>query len=644
MTTTITNNNSKVLSPESIPDYSRVAIVPVANPKTASELLHLACALSHPTDGKVIALVVSVGDMEGKAKTTAELTKIIEDIEAEGHEIALEVLSATSIARGIIDASRQFGADLIILGMKQAIRGQVVLGTIVESVVETSPCDVLIYRQSPDPDFDRVIISVDLSSQTQVAARIGIRLAKSYNARIEAMYAQSSNRSQFEGLARIEQALADIPGREAVKRTLITAQDAVESILTRTTEDDLIIIGFSARSDLGMWLTGDMARGILERAEGPVMIVARSNLHDDVSRRMWRRFVGWLHPVLTRLEQEEIIRQSQVMSSLHLDYVILIIISATLATLGLLLNSAAVIIGAMLVAPLMSPLISLSAGLAVGRVIMARRALGTLAFGVSLALLVAAVIGVVLPASLPTSEMLARGNPTLLDAGVALASGVVGAYATARKDIPAALAGVAIAAALMPPLCTVGLGLAFGNLSLAFGASVLFITNIICIILAGVVVFFWLGMSIRDVPNISPLVQRFALGLLLLVTIPVAVELVILTRNVQQDTAIRHELEDSLADAELIEFQINRGDEKRITAVVRSQNEITFDQVMEIQERIGGELGETVYLELIVQPVLRLVVDPVNDAPLTSDPLPETTLEALIMPETTAETTAEPDE
>ncbi|GAB4516968.1 MAG: hypothetical protein OHK0046_23100 [Anaerolineae bacterium] len=606
---------------QSVSDQARVVLVPLANPETALHLLRLATALTHSEEGKVVALIVSLGDMEDKAKAIDKLQKMVENLRDEGHNIVLETVEATSIARGILDTARQLGADLIMLGIKRAVRGEIQLGAVVESVINTSPCDVLVYRHSQSPEFSRVVIPVDDSFQTQVAARVGIRLAKGFNTRIEAMYAQSGSRSVYEGLAHIEQAIADIPGREAVKRTVITAQNPVQGILTRTSEDDLLMVGFGARRDLGLWMSGDIARGLLDKAEGPVVIVSRSHTANIGTGRLLRRFTGWVRPALTRIEQDEIVRNAQDMATLTIDYVMLILVAATLATLGLLLNSAAVIIGAMLVAPLMSPLIGLSTGLTVGRVFIAQRALLTLVIGVGMALLVAVFLGVLLPFNTPTMEMNARGQPTLLDAAVALASGIVGAYATARKDIPAALAGVAIAAALMPPVCTVGLGLAFGMFDLAFGAAILFSTNIICIILAGVLVFFWLGMGVQRYPHISPLAQWVAIGLLVAAAIPVAVELVVLTRETQQDTAIRDQLALALDDSsEVTEFTVERGDPMRITATVRSSSDLTSQDVAEIQRRIAQELGETLHLELVVQPVVRLAVEP-EDAALVEPPV-----------------------
>ena len=136
----------------------------------------------------------------------------------------------------------------------------------------------------------------------------------------------------------------------------------------------------------------------------------------------------------------------------------LIILASTIAYYGLLQSSAAVIIGAMLVAPLMSPMIAMAHAIVMGNLTMLRRAfLSTLA-GVGVAIGIAALFTLLLPSIPPSREILSRTAPTLLDLCVALASGAAAAYALARKEVAAALPGVAIAAALVPPLCVVGYG------------------------------------------------------------------------------------------------------------------------------------------------------------------------------------------
>lgn len=636
---------------EAIPEYARAVLVPIANPETAADLLHLAVAMAHPDGGKVIALIVSLGDAERDSTTAEGLGEIVEKIREEGHEIGMEVVTAPTVARGILDSAREFGADLTILGAEQPKRGEVKLGKIVESVMTTATCDVLIYRQGQHSDFKRVVVPIDRSFRSQVSARLGLCLSRTYDATIEAMHVQGSYHSQFEGLARIEEAISKLPEHRRIKRTVVEANSTVEGLLARTGDEDLIIVGFDQRSDFERTVFGDISRGILNRAPGPVILVSRARVRDDVVNRSWRRFVNWVRPTLTAVEQDDIIRQAQLNASLNIDYVTLILISAAIATLGLLLNSAAVIIGAMLVAPLMSPLISLSSGLTIGRVRMAARATVTLTIGVVMALVVAIVLGALLPIDLPTQEMLGRGRPTLIDAAVALASGMIGAYATARKDIPAALAGVAIAAALMPPICTVGLGVALGDNSLAFGALILFLTNIICIIGAGMVVFVYLGMNLRRYDDVPGWVQIAALLLFTLISLPVFVEVISLTQDAVSESNARAEIQRALSPAELVDIEFRDGDLRRVIATVRSTQPLDPEQVIALEDRLYDVLGEHVQIDLVVMPVVRFDVGlqnsddpeatPEIEGMIDGQPALETTPEAT--PEMTPEATLETD-
>ena len=176
-------------------------------------------------------------------------------------------------------------------------------------------------------------------------------------------------------------------------------------------------------------------------------------------------------------------------------------ISAVIATLGLLANSAAVVIGAMIVAPLMSPIIALSYGLVSGTGPLIIRSTITVFTGTLLTIGVAFIITETIGWQLAGSEIVARMRPSLLDLGIALAAGAAAAFAYTRPGVSSALAGIAIAVALVPPLCTVGIAIAFGQdviaeVGLAFetfsprGPFLLYVTNFIGIIFAGGVVFF----------------------------------------------------------------------------------------------------------------------------------------------------------
>jgi len=589
---------------KAIPNYAKTIIVPLANPATAPYLLQLAAALVHPEKGRVVALVVSLGDPEAEARALKELEPIVNAQQASGANIEFVSVVATSAARGILDTVREMRADLLIIGVRQPSKGQVELGTVAENVALAAPCDVLIYRAAQKPSFERVVVWANGSQAAQIACQIGILLSNHQDVSVEGMYVQRSGRPYWQALARIEQSLEEIPGANRVKRTVIKAGDLVAGLLSRVNEEDLLIVGFARHSELEKWLFGDFVQQILNNTQGPVILSARAAIKNNMQRD-FRYLLSWIRPTLTRVEQQEIERQAQELGAPNLDYVVLIIISALLATFGLLLDSAAVIIGAMLVAPLMQPISAFSVGLTTGQLPLMRRAILTLVVGVLTALAASFVVGSLVLVETPTREMLSRGSPSLLDAGVALASGFVGAYAIARKDIPAALAGVAIAAALMPPVCTVGLAVAFGETDLAMGSLLLFLVNIAYIGFAAWVVFFWLGLRPRDQ-------ERSKLGLFVSSLMVVVVILAVFLglrglRNQASDTlTIEHHLEELFAPAEVVAIDLDqqRGGTLGIIATLRAQNPPSRWHIQRAEEVLETTMSQDVELSIIVHQLL----------------------------------------
>lgn len=189
----------------------------------------------------------------------------------------------------------------------------------------------------------------------------------------------------------------------------------------------------------------------------------------------------------------------------NLNYWIELVLSAAIATFGLVLNSPAVVIGAMLVSPLMGPIIAAGLALAAADFYLGIKSLMQLLLSTLGAILVGAFITWVLPFDTPTSEVLARTRPNLLDLGVALSSGLAGSLLVCRSRSPegggvSALPGVAIAVALMPPLCSVGFGVGSGfAMPIVSGAALLFFTNLAAIIAAAFLVFLAIGMNSNDV-------------------------------------------------------------------------------------------------------------------------------------------------
>lgn len=176
-------------------------------------------------------------------------------------------------------------------------------------------------------------------------------------------------------------------------------------------------------------------------------------------------------------------------------YVILMILSTLLATVGLFLSSSSVVIGAMLLAPLMAPIVSLAMGIVRQDDRLAVKSIKKTIVGVLIALTAAALFSLLITHKPVTPEMQARLNPTLLDLAVAILAGIAGAYTKSFKEILQSLAGVAIAVALVPPLAVAGIGLGRADFPFFFQAFLLFSTNLIGITLAGALTFRILGYS-----------------------------------------------------------------------------------------------------------------------------------------------------
>ncbi len=184
-------------------------------------------------------------------------------------------------------------------------------------------------------------------------------------------------------------------------------------------------------------------------------------------------------------------------------FVSLMMLSTAIAVFGILSDSTAVVIGAMLVAPLMLPVLGGAAAIVMGwpRRVLNRAFL--VAAGSVLAVVLAAAISFLVPGRVTPlpAELMARTSPNLLDLGIALAAGAAGAYGQVRRHAAEALTGVAVAVALVPPLAVVGITLQLTEWQFAVGAALLFLANVVGIVIAASATFLAAGF----VPGRNPL-------------------------------------------------------------------------------------------------------------------------------------------
>jgi uncharacterized hydrophobic protein (TIGR00341 family) len=191
-----------------------------------------------------------------------------------------------------------------------------------------------------------------------------------------------------------------------------------------------------------------------------------------------------------RISREELLADIVESSQVNSVYLLMILFSTTVAAVGLLRGDVALIIGAMVIAPLLGPNIGLSLAAALGDDDLVRTSMKAISAGVILAASLSWLLGMVVDVDPSSPQLLARIGPGVGDIAVALAAGGAGALAF-TSGVPAVVVGVMVAVALLPPLVTAGLLAGAGYYSQALGAVVLVVTNVACVNLAAMGVFWW---------------------------------------------------------------------------------------------------------------------------------------------------------
>lgn len=283
------------------------------------------------------------------------------------------------------------------------------------------------------------------------------------------------------------------------------------------------------------------------------------------------------------------------------SYLALVVGSCAIATFGLLANSAAVIIGAMIIAPLMLPIRGIAFGALLGDFPLFRKGIIAIGIGTLLAIAIAFSLGKLVGIPSYGSEVLARSEPTLLDLGIAIVAGGISGYAKVQPKISGSLAGTAIAVALMPPICVVGLGLSQANWSLSWGATLLYLTNLLGITLACMMTFLLTGYASLQRAR-SALLLTLALTAILVV--PLGTSFFRLVRQVQLETSLKQALLNrtvTFQRLELLKIQTNwLIKPPEVYLNVRAQAPIAPKQVSLLQAFVKREMKQPFTLVFII--------------------------------------------
>ena len=315
-------------------------------------------------------------------------------------------------------------------------------------------------------------------------------------------------------------------------------------------------------------------------------------------------------------------------------FIVLSVGASLIATLGLLADSAAVVIGAMVVAPWIMPLRAAAFAILLGEVQLLGRSLQTLSVGVISTTMLSLVLGTI--ADLPRfgSEVLTRTTPSLLDLGIALVAGGLATYAKLRSDAVSSLAGTAIAVALVPPVCVMGLLLSQQQWNAAAGAGLLFATNLLGILTGGLVLMAWKDPEFRQVFRRSHL-SAASLSLTGLLLVPLGSSFLGLLDRAQKDSTrdmVQQTIKEFLTretltfgdrekvDVERVDIAWNQNPPViRVIVRVSDPNRPTYKQVSAVQEEINRR--QNIRFRLVVQ---RTAVDIVGPAEIPNSATPET--------------------
>ncbi|MFT7669088.1 MAG: putative hydrophobic protein (TIGR00271 family) [Planctomycetota bacterium] len=472
-------------------------------------------------------------------------------------------------------------------------------------------CEVVVLRPGITGKKERhgVVLAVGRGVHAHDAASLAIAMGEAGQGPLVALLVQRNIGADSRSVGRrtLARLIARFAGDSANKfDQVVTINDHRHvGILEEFEKSDaeILLIGSTKMGGLGQRLRGTIAQKVIRSSSEITVGVVRAPI--PLSGRTQRMVTQWFQRTVPQLEREErieLVERVQSNSSWDFDFITLMSFSTLIAAAGLLVNSSAVIIGAMLVAPLMTPIIGVGMALVQGNPRLIRLALRSVGLGFLNAFILGVVLGLLQSSvQVPTTEMLGRNWPGLLDMFVAFVAGLAGVYSSSRPNLVAALPGVAIAAALVPPIATAGLALSIGDFNLSLGASLLFLTNFVAIVLASALGLWAVGMREGQTGSLVTRVSGFVFGALAL---GLAFGLSYLPEFKFSSRRPEHALR--------AEFQVSLGDEFRIEELVRrpgfkephfdltlvGSEPPTLSLVDELSRIAGSALGEPVQLRV----------------------------------------------
>lgn len=424
----------------------------------------------------------------------------------------VEVISLTSIApvTSVNDRCRKLKPRVLITGHfeLESVGGRPQSS---EELKRLAPCRVVfpLFADRKPKEVKRILMLVSRGSADATAMRFAEHLRNKLNADVTlgTVEFDSGARAERAGEKAIRTLVHDL-GLDEEEYEIKVVVDRIQhrGLLKCYDDHDLIICGTDVTK---------VVRPLRETLEGSTALLVKR-----APPLRLNSLADWL-PRINPNDHAELLHDLRQGSRFKIDFISMLALAAAIASLGLMQNSPAVVIGSMLLAPMMTPMIGAGLALAQANVRLSRLCTMTIIYGFLLTLAVSFGVGMITPSRATLSpEVLSRGAPNVLDLLIALFAAIAATIAMARPGIAGAVAGVAIATALVPPICAIGLSLSMWDLSNALGALILFGTNLVAIIVASSFTFTLLGIvTVRSLPRHRRLLGVVRWGLVVLLVI-----------------------------------------------------------------------------------------------------------------------------
>jgi len=547
----------------------------------------------------------------------------VEAFESRGVAISTLVRIAPSVEAGILAAASEYDVDLLLLGAEDLPR-DAPPSAVLSGVFSSTSRPLVFIQGTLDSESLDVVVGTGGGPNAPLALKVGAGIAEFSQGSVELVSVVPKGQPEEPAEEAIRQTLEKAELDVEVPHRIVEAQTVEAGLLAASRDRSVLILGSSIDRLLNRTVIGGLPLEVGRVRDGATVVVKRA----EAAMRFWQRrvweFLARYTPTLTVPERSKVYSQMRHSARADADFYAFISLSSAIAILGLLLDSAAVIIGAMLVAPLMSPILATAQGIVQGNLQMIQRAGATTLKGSSVAIGVATLITALSPNLLPTEQILSRTAPNLLDLGVALAAGAVGAWAVSRASGAAALPGVAIAVALVPPLCVVGYGLGTSRFWISGGAFLLFLTNLAAIVLVGSLVLVLLGFRPTRVEREAQVRKAAVITLLTvaMLIIPLGLTTIQVSRQGRLEAEIKSALRTgSDTSFRIWDFEVSRqGRGFLVEGTIYAFSGFETERIFEFQEELERSVGVPILVQLTVVPATLTVAGEPLVAPSVPEP------------------------